>query len=270
MNPAEFDHFKRPHAYIVSSASMEENVSRAVSLAASLLCEGDGPGPCTDCRHCRKVFNFIHPDVIQVTRERDAKGAEKREIYVAQVRNMIADAHVMPNEAARKVYIVRDADTMNISAQNAMLRLLEEPPGFACVILCAHSAASLLPTVRSRCIELSSNTEEGVPEDSPERESAMAFLRLASEGDRPEILAFFMDSGKLNSKTLNGFLQHTREMAAHTLCGRIHVPGADRKTLMSISKLFRAAEQFSDSNVGARHIINYLAAGTIDLKRGVI
>ena len=117
------------HAYIVASASEEARRETAQRLAAAMLCESDGERPCGECRHCRKVFAGIHPDVISVAPGVDDKGRKRREILVDQVRFISADAQVMPNEARVKVYVVHDADRMNAAAQNALLKLLEDRPG---------------------------------------------------------------------------------------------------------------------------------------------
>ena len=69
----------------------------------------------------------------------------------AQIRALRADAYIRPNEAGRKVYLLERAHTMNPSAQNAMLKLLEEGPPYAAFLLLTENAAALLPTVRSRC-----------------------------------------------------------------------------------------------------------------------
>ena len=65
----------------------------------------------------------------------DDKGRPKREIMVDQVRAMAADASILPNEAERKVYVIHEAELMNESAQNAALKLLEEPPAWVVFIL---------------------------------------------------------------------------------------------------------------------------------------
>ena len=139
------------HAYILSAQSREEGIRTARRLAAAAVCTASGPVPCMKCRSCRKVAEGIHPDVISVARLVDDKGRQKKEITVDQVRRMAADSYVLPNEAARKVYIIEDADMMNVQAQNAALKLLEEPPAGVMFILCAENAQLLLPTVRSRC-----------------------------------------------------------------------------------------------------------------------
>ena len=75
-------------------------------------------------------------------------------IAVDQVRSLRSDAYVRPNEGQRKVYVLEGADQMNASAQNAMLKLLEEGPDYAAFLLLAENGSGVLETVRSRCEEL--------------------------------------------------------------------------------------------------------------------
>ena len=143
------------HAYILASPDRESCQNLAGQIAAAAVCQRGTDAPCGVCRDCRKAFAGIHPDIIHVQRQ-----ADKQTISVAQVRAMAADASVLPNEAARKVYIVDEADRMKIpEAQNAALKILEEPPAGVVFLLCTESADQLLPTVRSRCASLNANAE---------------------------------------------------------------------------------------------------------------
>ena len=175
------------HAYIVASASEEARRGTALRLAAAMLCESSGDRPCGDCRHCRKVFSGIHPDVVSVAPALDDKGRKRREILVEQVRFISADAQVMPNEARVKVYVIHDAERMNAAAQNALLKLLEEPPASAAFILCASNPALLLPTVRSRCVLLRQNADEAGDEQAAA--DALELLAALEDGGRARLLA---------------------------------------------------------------------------------
>ena len=113
------------HAYIlISPARCRQDL--AMQLAAHMLCRTPGDGPCGTCPDCRKVFAGIHPDVIPVQRLPDDKGKQKREVYVGQIRDLMGDSVVLPNEGTCKVYVLLDAEFMNPQAQNALLKLLEE------------------------------------------------------------------------------------------------------------------------------------------------
>ena len=132
------------HAYILSGPAGSGKRTLARLLAAAFVCREQGDRPCLSCPDCRKAMGGIHPDI-------SAVGDDGKDITVAQVRAVRADAYVRPNQAGRKVYILENAQTMNASAQNAMLKLLEEGPPYAAFLLLTDNAAALLQTVRSRC-----------------------------------------------------------------------------------------------------------------------
>ena len=188
------------HAYIVASASEEARRETAQRLAAAMLCESGGERPCGECRHCRKVFAGIHPDVISVAPGVDDKGRKRREILVDQVRFISADAQVMPNEARVKVYVVHDADRMNAAAQNALLKLLEEPPASAAFVLCAANPALLLPTVRSRCVLIRRNADAA--EDEQSAADALALLSALAAGIAGLMTSYFIGPSAGASITL--------------------------------------------------------------------
>ena len=141
---AETDRRGLSHAYIISGPAGSGKRTLAGLLAAALVCSGTGEIPCGHCSGCKKALAGIHPDI-------SAIGDDGKDITVAQVRALRSDAYIKPNEAGRKVYLLHRAQSMNQSAQNAMLKLLEEGPPYAAFLLLAENAASLLPTVRSRC-----------------------------------------------------------------------------------------------------------------------
>ena len=143
------------HAYILSSPDRAACLNLAGQIAAAAVCERGTDAPCGRCRGCRKARSGVHPDIIHVRREEG-----RQFLSVDQIRAMTADAYVLPNEAARKVYILDEADKMKTpEAQNAALKTLEEPPAGVIFLLCAENAGALLPTVRSRCVELSTNRD---------------------------------------------------------------------------------------------------------------
>ena len=132
------------HAYILSGPTGSGRHTLARLLAAAFVCTDERERPCLHCAGCRKAMGEIHPDIIRT-------GGDGKDISVAQVRALRTDAYIRPNEAQRKVYCLEDAHTMNDSAQNAMLKLLEEGPAYAAFLLITDNAAALLPTIRSRC-----------------------------------------------------------------------------------------------------------------------
>ena len=101
--------------------------------------------PCGRCAQCRKAESLSHPDIY--TAQLSGKTAA---VNVEEVRKICADAYIRPNEAANKVYIIKNADRMQIQAQNALLKLIEEPPQNILFVLCCERKDRLLPTILSR------------------------------------------------------------------------------------------------------------------------
>jgi DNA polymerase III delta' subunit len=115
----------------------------AQALARRLNCLGDGAGLCA---HCRQIEAGSFPDLITITR------GDKQSIGIEQVRTVINELALRPFEAkTTRVVLVDEAHTLTAEAQNALLKLLEEPPARTLIILVAERLEALLLTVRSRC-----------------------------------------------------------------------------------------------------------------------
>ncbi len=144
---AALDSGRTSHAYLIAGPAGSGKRTLARLLAAGLECTGAGR-PCGVCRACRKVLGDAHPDVITVD------DPDRRQLPVDLIRRMRSDAFVRPNEGAKKVFVVPRAQDMNESGQNALLKVLEEPPAYGVFLLLADAPEKLLPTIRSRCVEL--------------------------------------------------------------------------------------------------------------------
>ncbi len=135
------------HFYLISGPAGSGKHTLAKLLAAALICTG-ADAPCGCCDGCRKVFNGTHPDFITID------DPEKKTVPVDLIRQARADIYVQPNEADRKVYLFPRGQDMAIPGQNALLKILEEPPSYGVFLLLTDNAEAMLPTVRSRCVEL--------------------------------------------------------------------------------------------------------------------
>ena len=133
------------HFYLISGPAGSGKHTLARLLAAAILCQGRGR-PCLSCGPCRKVMEGNHPDVITV------EDPEHKNVAVRVIREARADVFVVPNESERKVYLF--PQDMGVEGQNALLKVLEEPPSYAVFLILTDNAEKLLPTVRSRCREL--------------------------------------------------------------------------------------------------------------------
>lgn len=253
---------KLSHAYMVVSASAQEREEAALRLAQMMLCEDETQSPCGQCRHCRKVLSGIHPDLNFVERDRDESGNFKREFSVKKMRWMLADAWVRPNEAERKVYVLRDAQTLNQSAQNAILKLLEEPPGRACFILCTDNAHALLETVRSRCTEWRVAAEAEQHFEEKILAAAEEYLDLAAKENLPELLRLLSGWEKLSAVDFRALIACLAQRLSDAACLRAEIPQMSRGRLLVLVALMERAEEYLRANVAAKHIIGLLMADT--------
>ena len=135
------------HFYLISGPAGSGKRTLAVSLAAAMLCK-EREKPCMHCAACRKVLSGNHPDFITVD------DPEKKTVPVELIRQARSDMYIQPNEADRKIYLFPRAQDMGLPGQNALLKVLEEPPQYGVFLLLTDNPNKLLPTVRSRCREL--------------------------------------------------------------------------------------------------------------------
>lgn len=176
-----------PHAMIIDGGSSVKRGELALSLASALVCNSTEQKPCNHCNSCKKVKAGFHPDVIMVEAE-----DKKKTISVDVIRKMREDAYILPNEASKKIYIVKQADTMQPYAQNALLKVLEEPPKYASFILLCDYHTALLPTVLSRCvvfnIGVSALQEISHQKEEKAQELAIKIASAISKKDEYELL----------------------------------------------------------------------------------
>lgn len=133
------------HFYLISGPAGSGKKTLARLLAAAILCK-EQEKPCGRCVACRKVMDDTHPDFITVV------DPEHKNVAVKIVREIREDMFVRPNEADKKIYVF--PQELGIEGQNALLKILEEPPAYGVFMLLADNPEKLLPTVRSRCVEL--------------------------------------------------------------------------------------------------------------------
>lgn len=146
-----FESKKLPHALILEGDDGlgKRTLAREIALAA--VCR-ESIKPCRLCSQCKKALSGVHPDII----ERSVPDG-KKVFKVETVREVINDCFVKPNESDYKIYILGNAHYMNSSAQNALLKILEEPPEYAIFILTVKSKSMMLETVLSRSCVFSLN-----------------------------------------------------------------------------------------------------------------
>ncbi|MDE6412992.1 MAG: hypothetical protein K2K42_03730, partial [Eubacterium sp.] len=175
----------------------------AREIAAALVCRSGAEKPCYACAQCQKAEKGYHPDIF----EYKPKGGA-RSFHVETVRNVINDVYVAPNEADYKVYILCNAHFMNESAQNAILKVLEEPPSYAVFILTVENKSSMLETVLSRSVVLSL---EGVDANAGAELIANKNEDIDFSAVLEAVIAFKGNIGKAEESIAGGEMQKTIE-----------------------------------------------------------
>ena len=141
---------KVPHAYILDGPDMSGKKMIADAFSMTLECEKKGTEPCMECHSCKQALGKNQPDIIYLQHEKP------NTISVDDIRSQINnDIGVKPYSSPYKVYIVDEAEKMNVQAQNALLKTIEEPPAYAVILLLTNNAEIFLPTILSRCVRLS-------------------------------------------------------------------------------------------------------------------
>ena len=255
-----------PHAIIFSGAG--DRLSAARFAAAALVCHSEEGRPCLQCAACRKVLQDIHPDV-SLQQDPDHK-----ELQVMDVRQMRQDVYIRPNDSERKVYIFPDSRQLNPRNQDVLLKIVEEGPPYAAFFFCAESASTLLPTIRSRCVEWKL---VGNARHTDQQQAAQDLCRAFAGAEVLPVTQFLMglEARRITREQLQDLLLEVRLIAVGAL--RLQY-GADSAVVQSndcagllsrnlsrhqLSQLTDLMDQFSNEcrfNVGTGHVLGALAA----------
>lgn len=140
---------KCSHAYILEAPAGSGKKTFAKLLAAALAFSSEKAGEGRDAK-CRRIMEGTSPDVMTLTREEG-----KKTIGVDATRDFCASVYLTPSELSFKMYIFDEADKITPQAQNALLKIIEEPPRGVYMLLLCENSLSLLSTVRSRAQKIS-------------------------------------------------------------------------------------------------------------------
>jgi DNA polymerase III delta prime subunit len=175
----------RIHSAYLLSGPGETPVTAALRFVRGLVCNGKGDRPCEACPSCRRsgapndvvidgagkrgpLFRYVgeHPDLVWV-----ARGPDDTRVRIGQIRALQTQLRLRATESERRAAVIEGAEWLNVEAQNALLRLLEEPPPATTLVLVAGTAAGLLATLRSRCQRIAfpvAGAGAWLEEDAPE------------------------------------------------------------------------------------------------------
>ena len=242
-----------PHAIVIEGDEGIGKRTLARELACALVCRGETERPCRECAQCKKALKGIHPDIFEYSA---AGGA--RSFHVDVVREVINSVYMSPNEAENRIYILGNAHCMNESAQNAILKVLEEPPAYAVFILTVSSRTMLLETVLSRSVVISL---DGV-------DPAAGAEYICTHNDNTDydealeaMIAFKGNIGKASESLIGGKMQKTVEMV-NKLCTAVVADreyelikcasafSKDRQELVTVLELLKTV--FRDALIGSK------------------
>ena len=135
------------NAYIFEGPKGLSKHNAALLFAKALVCDNASHAPCCICRSCIEAQAGTHPDIVLVEKEKD-----KATLGIKPIRAMVSECLIKPFYRRHKVFIINEGDILTTEAQNAFLKIIEEPPEYAVFIIVCSDAHILLQTVRSRSV----------------------------------------------------------------------------------------------------------------------
>ena len=250
-----------PHALIISGSG--DRLAAARFAAAAMQCRADADKPCCQCTQCRKVLQDIHPDVLWV------EDTEHKELQVDAARELRQEMFIRPNDDGRKVAIFPNSLQLNDKNQNVLLKIVEEGPSYASFIFCAENSGTLLPTIRSRCVELKLQ-QQG------ETQADMELLRsfAAPKGTLTQY-CIALENRKYKREQLQALLQQAWPVCVEALAikmgkqdidpdlaegARLLAKNRSTKQLTRLAELVKQYASDCQYNVGVGHVLGALAA----------
>jgi len=154
-----------PHAILIQGCQGIGKAAFARALSQALLCESPAPtgAACGSCAACHWLEGGTHPDYRQIepaslaentAEEQTTDKKASLQITIEQIRALPAFIGISSHRGGSKVVLIHPAEALNVNAANALLKSLEEPPARTYFLLISHRPHSLLPTIKSRCRQL--------------------------------------------------------------------------------------------------------------------
>lgn len=185
-----------PHAVIFEGSDENTRLLCAKETAKALVCTGEGK-PCGACRACKKAQSGNHPDIYIFQKDEGATA-----IKVDDVRRLKEKATLLPNDGEKSVFIIAEAQNMNPQAQNALLKIFEEPAAHVCFILTCPSKSALLETVISRACAFMLSQEESALDAGKNPKVVAAATEIIDALCRSESELLFATSALFKDKAL--------------------------------------------------------------------
>ena len=138
---------KLTHSFVITGDKGLGKKTAARYIGAAVLCENNTDGtPCMKCKSCKMIAHGGHPDFIEIK----PSGKSGGYILDKDLRPIVSDAYIKPNESEYKVVVISDMDATQQNSQNVLLKVVEEPPAHMVIIMTACAREYFLPTILSR------------------------------------------------------------------------------------------------------------------------
>lgn len=208
---------KLSHAILIDGGTPSEREDAAWQTAQAILCGGHTK-PCGACASCIKAAARSHPDILVYS-----GGTTYGSFKVDVVRDIRAQASVLPNESEYKVFLLLSCETMQPPAQNALLKILEEPPYFVRFVLCCSTQRAMLDTILSRATVYSAADTAAQDDDNmaQARQLAQSILRDVAAQDEAQLLrttAVYEKNKDLFRLTCNALASVTADVLVSSAC----------------------------------------------------
>lgn len=266
---------KLSHAILIDGGTKEQRDSFCLFLAKFAVCSGDLK-PCDVCKNCKKAEDFCHPDIKIVD-----GGNSNNSFHIDKIRDIIKEAFIKSNEADNKVFILNNCQNMTKNAQNALLKILEEPPKNIVFILECTLNFNLLETIRSRVQILTLNSDCISNIDNKAFEQAKLFTAALNTKNKANILkgtGIFIKDKVLFKQTLS-FLElifkdailYKKNCAVsinYKSQAEVLAESFDEKSLLDAIDLIYDIQNFLDNNVNQSLLSTWFCMRLIKIFQG--
>lgn len=244
------------HAYLFESEQSTAACETARRFAAALLCESEGEKPCGVCTSCIQSAGGSNPDLQSLAL---SDLTDKKSVGADEIRSLVSDVYTKPFRAQRKVYIIEDGDALTAYAQNAMLKVLEEPPSYAVFIICTSNAELILPTVRSR-----SRIVRFVPKNDVQIVQYVKNV-YPHMSDKAEIIAALCtgDAGRADTFCAGSEIWELREKVMDAFAALLK--GTDEEAVFSFGALFDEVKKNKALDGGVSLLLDFMLSFASDL-----
>lgn len=246
-----------PHALLLEGENKAQQTALIKQIAAAVFCRDRANAPCGVCNDCHKVQENIHPDLLIYGEEGGIKS-----FHIDVIREIRMSAYILPNDAEKKIYVLYDGQNMTIQAQNALLKLVEEPPAHCIFILTCDNRSKLLPTILSRVMLISRDGEKETCNEDITKD-AMELLSALARHDEYSMLCILLRYEKAR-ENLSVLLTLVREQIARDITGANSSKGEERKFTalqgVRIADIIEQVQQYSIQNVNMTLLTTYIAS----------